>query len=266
MLSPAAYLTKIGLTLKEGDKIKVTGWKVTMRQRTMLLAQQVVIGDKTYTFRDEKGNAAWENQLVTVTGTVKTLTTPAAEANGQPAPVTCMLTTDQGDVNVSLAPQRRLTRLGLTLKEGDKVTVTGTNGARREQQGLQAIQVTLGDNTYQLREMPLQNAEKITVTGTIRRVQAGQTGEVRCGLATDKGNYLVSLAPTAYLTQIGLTLKEGAQISVDGWLVQGAQAQAAGRRRGDSAGTIAARTITVDGKAYTLRDDNGKAAWTPPAK
>lgn len=266
VLSPAAYLTKIGLALKEGDKVKVTGWKVPLGQRTMLVTRQLVIGDNTYTFRDEKGNAAWENQLLTVTGTVKTLTTPAAGANGQPAPVICTLTTDQGDVNVSLAPQQRLTRLGLSLKEGDKVTVAGTSATRQEQQGIQAIRLTLGEKTYQLRDMPLQNAEKITVAGTIRRVQAGQAGEVRCVLANDKGSYLVTLAPSAYLTQIGLALKEGAQLSVDGWLVQGPQVQGAGQRGANFAGAVAARTVTADGKAYTLRDDTGKPAWNLPAK
>jgi hypothetical protein len=61
-LAPRAYVKKIGLEVKGGEKITVTGWQVTRKGKTELIAQEIKVGDKTYTLRQADGQAAWEGQ------------------------------------------------------------------------------------------------------------------------------------------------------------------------------------------------------------
>ncbi len=47
------YLQRIGLSLKAGDQISVTGWAKTRHAKTTVLARELTFGEKTYTLRND---------------------------------------------------------------------------------------------------------------------------------------------------------------------------------------------------------------------
>ena len=273
------------------------------------VAQGKVAGAKTREGHGKERTAAQAKaQVVTVTGTVKSLEeiaqpegagkrTEAGAEGGQRAEgaaagkgerpaqreaiIGCTLTTEQGEVKVALAPQRMLDRLGLALKVGDTMTVTGTQNPRQGMQ-LLANAVECNGNTYTLRQPqnPLANAKPATATGTVKDLVLGegQKGGARLMLVTEDGQVPVNLCPAPYLQQIGLVLEEGKQITVNGWLPQppaaagregkaaqagreGKTAQAGREGKHQQGNMLIAREVVVDGKTFALRDENGKPAW-----
>jgi hypothetical protein len=232
-------------------------------------------------------------QAITITGTVKALEEiappeavkrlaaegaaerPAAKGGAdRPAQrepiIGCTLTTEQGEVSISLAPQRQLDKLGLKLKEGDTITVTGMKNPRLENV-LVAGAVEFDGKTYTLRQPknPLADAKQAAVSGSVKDLVLGEgeRGMARFVLVTDAGPVLVLLGPAEQLAKTGLVLENGKQVTVSGWLPEPRQT-AAGRegkaapegRGGKQAQALIAREVTVDEKTYTLRDENGRPA------
>jgi DNA/RNA endonuclease YhcR with UshA esterase domain len=58
-LGPTDYWKKNGFELAEGDSIEVTGSKVKMNNKDVLIAREVKKGDKTVTLRNAEGVPAW---------------------------------------------------------------------------------------------------------------------------------------------------------------------------------------------------------------
>ncbi|MHB0935956.1 MAG: hypothetical protein ACYC6A_06155 [Armatimonadota bacterium] len=58
-LGPPFYLAEIELALKDGDTVKVNGWKMTVDKETFVVAREVIAAEKTYTLRQEDGTPAW---------------------------------------------------------------------------------------------------------------------------------------------------------------------------------------------------------------
>jgi hypothetical protein len=62
-LGPATYLAKIGLSIEKGDTLEVTGSKVTMGGKEVVIAREVKKAGKTFTIRDANGRPAWAGGL-----------------------------------------------------------------------------------------------------------------------------------------------------------------------------------------------------------
>jgi hypothetical protein len=164
-LAPPLYLAKIGLTLTEGEAVKIDGVQLEKSNKktgvttTTFKLYSLLIGDKLYSFR-KKGQELWnkvlEYPVLTLDGTVKDLTDPNAEPAVAPTTATTTATTattesttatptvnspkkphgpqvvyftlitDKGETyTVELLSAVALTQLGLTLKEGDQVALIG---------------------------------------------------------------------------------------------------------------------------------------------
>lgn len=127
-LAPQSYLEKIGLTLLENDDVTITGQQhISKKDQSITLNIQVLkLGEKTYQLRDVKDHALWQPKQMKITGTVKDLTTPDAAAVGDARMVCCTLETDDNPLTVRLAPSDYLTAIGLSLKNGDTMSLEGT--------------------------------------------------------------------------------------------------------------------------------------------
>lgn len=59
-LAPATYIVEQGIALTVGLQLTVTGWQpAAANAKTAMIAQSMVIGDKTYTLRDANGKGVW---------------------------------------------------------------------------------------------------------------------------------------------------------------------------------------------------------------
>ncbi len=58
-LGPCAYVMGHGFMFVKGDRIEVTGSKLTLRGHAVIIAREVKKGGKTLTLRDEQGRPAW---------------------------------------------------------------------------------------------------------------------------------------------------------------------------------------------------------------
>ncbi len=58
-LCPASFLQDMGIAFSKGDEISLTGSKVKQDGTDLILAREVVKGNDTLLFRDEKGNPVW---------------------------------------------------------------------------------------------------------------------------------------------------------------------------------------------------------------
>lgn len=208
--------------------------------------------------------------VVTLTGTVKELA--QQEARG----VAFTLATDTKTERVMTAPKAYLDKIGLTLTAGTTVTVTGQETTARGTTVMQARTIIVDTKTYVLRDekgKPQWNEfvglEEVTVTGTVKDLVVptpaapaadgtkpkAQNMMVTFTLATDKGSYQVMVCPAPYLTASGILLKADATVTVAGWV------RTVKKSRTEEVKTLVARVLTIDGKEYTLRDADGKAAW-----
>jgi hypothetical protein len=57
-LGPAAFIER-KMTFKKGDTVQITGSKVTMMRKNVVIAREVRKGDQVLTLRDENGVPAW---------------------------------------------------------------------------------------------------------------------------------------------------------------------------------------------------------------
>src|SRR5262245_43674108 len=58
-LAASKFLKEYGIVFAKGDAVQVTGTKTTFDGKPALLARQVTVGDRTYSFRDDKGIPLW---------------------------------------------------------------------------------------------------------------------------------------------------------------------------------------------------------------
>jgi sporulation protein YlmC with PRC-barrel domain len=59
-LAPQTYLDKIGLDLKEGQRVTVHGRRVAAQGQRVIVARDVVVDGKRMDLRDEQGSPAWK--------------------------------------------------------------------------------------------------------------------------------------------------------------------------------------------------------------
>lgn len=57
---PKPFQEELGITFSKGDEIAVTGSKVKQEASDVILAREVVKGQDTLLFRDDKGNPVWD--------------------------------------------------------------------------------------------------------------------------------------------------------------------------------------------------------------
>ncbi|HEX7961891.1 MAG TPA: hypothetical protein VF493_18360 [Terriglobales bacterium] len=94
-----------------------------------------------------------------------------------------------------------------------------------------------------------------TVSGTVQEVLLQSGGNRGTGthvtLKTDDSTFDVHLGPTAYLEKEGLSLKKGDTIEVTG-----------SKQNFNNTDVLIAREIKNSGKVFTLRDTQGRPAWS----
>ena len=61
-LGPQWYFDKQELAVEVGDKVEVTGSKITVEGNTVLLVSSIKKGDKTWQFRDPQGFPYWSGR------------------------------------------------------------------------------------------------------------------------------------------------------------------------------------------------------------
>jgi hypothetical protein len=183
--------------------------------------------------------------------------------------LTATMNTDTTTVRVELAPQSYLDKIGLTLKEDDQVTLTGLQSVNKKNQTLtvsvQALK--LGDKTFQLRDeknkamwLPSWKTKKMTgVVKEIKMPAAAATGDARLVSITldspKNPTITVLLAPTDYLTKIGLVMMENDTATISGAIDM----------HNDQSPMLAAQ-VKWHGVTFILRDNKRHALWeaTPP--
>ncbi len=58
-IGPAWYVEKQGVKLSEGDKIQVTGSRITVNSSQVLLAKEIKKGEQVLKLRDDRGFPLW---------------------------------------------------------------------------------------------------------------------------------------------------------------------------------------------------------------
>jgi len=56
---PKPFQDELGISFSKGDAITITGAKVKQEESEVILAREVVKGQDTILFRDDKGNPVW---------------------------------------------------------------------------------------------------------------------------------------------------------------------------------------------------------------
>ena len=59
-LCPKSFFDDMGMSFSKGDEVAFTGSKVKQSGTDLILARQVVKGNDTFVFRDEKGGPVWD--------------------------------------------------------------------------------------------------------------------------------------------------------------------------------------------------------------
>lgn len=178
--APAKFFEKIGLVLKEGEKITVKGWQLGDKPTAFIVAGTVTAADgKVYTFRDAKGQQVWNDveflTAVALTGTVKDLVLPAETATPpagteakptpaagdkpatterprRPSAVTFTLVTEKESYLITVGQAKEVEKLGLPLKEGDTVTVNGWLMPRGKVMRVLVRDLTVAGKAYTVRD------------------------------------------------------------------------------------------------------------------
>jgi hypothetical protein len=57
---PKPFQDEMGVTFSKGDAITITGAKVKQEEADVILARELVKGQDTLLFRDDKGNPVWD--------------------------------------------------------------------------------------------------------------------------------------------------------------------------------------------------------------
>lgn len=229
---------------------------------------------------------------VPVEGTVKELGTMEGPRD-KVTVVTITVTTAKETVKIILAPQARLDKLGLKLAVGTavKVVAMGSKDARDKDLRF-AREITVAGKTYRMRPSEVEGLQAVTVTGVVKKILLPQPppdapkpdaaakpeggdrpDRQRMGmrpvevlLETEKGLVIVNLAPAPQLKNLGLTPAEGQKLTVTGWMREIKTRPTAGKDTPKAAPAdapkaavmIIARTVTLDGKILTLRDEDGR--------
>lgn len=58
-LCPHTFLKDTDVAFAKGDQLEITGSKVKMDDKTMILAREIVKGNNTLVLRDKSGNPVW---------------------------------------------------------------------------------------------------------------------------------------------------------------------------------------------------------------
>jgi DNA/RNA endonuclease YhcR with UshA esterase domain len=58
-LATSNFLKDYAIAFTKGDTVQVTGTKTFFDGKPALLARQITVGDRTYTFRDDRGIPLW---------------------------------------------------------------------------------------------------------------------------------------------------------------------------------------------------------------
>ncbi len=61
-LGPSWYIDKQGVKFEPGDKVQVTGSRITFDKKPAIIASEVKKGDQTLKLRDETGAPAWSRR------------------------------------------------------------------------------------------------------------------------------------------------------------------------------------------------------------
>jgi hypothetical protein len=61
-LGPESFVQKLSTKFEKGDKVEVTGARVTIEAKTMILAAQVKKGAESVVFRNSSGVPVWSGQ------------------------------------------------------------------------------------------------------------------------------------------------------------------------------------------------------------
>ncbi len=61
-LSPKPFQDEMGISFAKGDEIAVTGCKVKQEDADVILAREIVKGNDTLMFRDDKGKPVWDER------------------------------------------------------------------------------------------------------------------------------------------------------------------------------------------------------------
>lgn len=59
---PKPFQDELGIIFTKGDAISVTGFKVKQEESDVILARELVKGQDTLLFRDDKGNPIWNSR------------------------------------------------------------------------------------------------------------------------------------------------------------------------------------------------------------
>lgn len=57
---PKPFQEEMGISFSKGDEVSVTGSKVKLDASDVILARELVRGEETLMFRDDKGNPVWD--------------------------------------------------------------------------------------------------------------------------------------------------------------------------------------------------------------
>jgi hypothetical protein len=58
-LSPKPFLDDMGMDFSKGDELSISGSKIKQGDADLILAREVVKGNNTFVFRDDKGTPVW---------------------------------------------------------------------------------------------------------------------------------------------------------------------------------------------------------------
>jgi hypothetical protein len=61
-MCPKPFEDEMGISFSKGDQISVTGSKIKYQDAEVILARELVKGEDTLLFRDEKGTPVWNTQ------------------------------------------------------------------------------------------------------------------------------------------------------------------------------------------------------------
>ena len=58
-LAPAKFLKDYGVVISKGDAVQITGTRTTFDGKPAMLARSIIVGNYTYSFRDDRGLPLW---------------------------------------------------------------------------------------------------------------------------------------------------------------------------------------------------------------
>jgi len=101
--------------------------------------------------------------------------------------------------------------------------------------------------------------QAVTLEGTVQAIRVPHGifsgNAVSIMLASDHRQYRLTLGPKQYLKKIGLSLKKGGAVTVNGWQREAKETQEV---------KVTVRDLAIDGQTYELRGENMKPLWMKP--